>query len=182
MAIPFHSGDDTPPAEVCMPETLAALGPLLCLHDSADPHLLAGWTRAVRLVASVQLHSDGPTESLCFFDARGQGCWCLQRLPDSDFHAWERLVATLPLATHPLATSCRRWEKRSARPAWRACALRLHALPGTSGGARLAAADVSLSPLGQACARRLAGAASAMDPLSWASGSPRQGHPHALPG
>lgn len=161
MPLPFPACGDIPPAEVCVPETLAALGPLLCLHDSADPHLLAGWTRAVRMAASVRLDSDGPAESLCFFDAAGRGCWCLQRLPDSDFHAWERLVVTLPITTDPLAPSRIRWGKRSASPAWRACALRLHALPGTRGGARLAAADVSLSPLGQACALRLAGAASA---------------------
>jgi len=173
MAILFHSSDGTPASSVCTPETLVALGPLLCLHDSADPHLLAGWTRAVSMAASVRLDSDGPTESLCFFDARGHVCWCLQRLPDSDFHAWERLMMVLPTATDALLASNSRRGKRSARPAWRACALRLHALPGTRGGARLAAADVSLSPLGQACARRLAGAALAMDLSLPARGWPR---------
>jgi hypothetical protein len=170
--MPFPARTVPSPATVCPPETLAALGPLLCLHDSADPHLLAGWTRAVRVAASVSLDSDGPTESLCFFDAQGRGCWCLQRLPDSDFHAWERLMSALPIAANPWAATRLRSEKRSAHPAWRACALRLHALPGTRGGARLAAADVSLSPLGQVCARRLAGAASTL-----ALSLPRPGWP-----
>jgi len=159
MAIPFPACGALPPAEVCVPETLAALGPLLCLHASADPHLLAGWTRAVRMAASVRLDSDGPSESLCFFDAQGRGCWCLQRLPDSDFHAWEKLVVTLPLTADPALAIAVRSGKRRASPAWRACALRLYALPGAHGGAKLAAADVNLSPLGRACARRLAGAA-----------------------
>lgn len=175
--MPFPDRDDLPPAHVCLPETLASLGPLLCLHDSTDPHLLAGWTRAVRMAASVRLDSDGPTESLCFFDAHGRGCWCLQRLPDSDFHAWERLVETLPLVADSTAAMAPRWARRSALPAWRACALRLHALPGTGGGARLAAADVRLSPLGEACARRLAGATFAAGPSLFAPRPPRHARP-----
>ena len=80
------------------PEKLAALGPLLCLHASCDPHLLSGWTRAIASFAWATLDTHGPCEGICFVDADGACCWQLQRLPDSDFLGWDRLLASLPSA------------------------------------------------------------------------------------
>lgn len=141
----------------CPPEALSALGPLLCLHGAADPHLLSGWSRAHRLLAQVRLDSDGPSEALHFYDAAGSGCWRLYLLPDSDFHAWERLLSSLPVAAEPAASWRRLWPaKRSAAPQWHACALRLHAIADANGAPRLAATDVGLSRWGQACALRIA--------------------------
>ncbi|MBP6626836.1 MAG: Hemin transport protein [Arenimonas sp.] len=164
----------------CPMPALVALGPLLCLHHAADPHLLSGWRRARRLVAQVQLDSDGPCEALRFYDESGQCCWRLHLLPDSDFHAWELLLSRLPVlpevrhgaALGPLAV-------RGLRARWRASALRLHAVAGSgiAAPARLAATDVELSPLGQACARRIAresGAFAAPGPgtPAWDAASP----------
>ena len=152
----------------CTPEALAELGPLLCLHDATDPHLLSGWSRAVRVMATISLDSDGPCESLRFFDASGQGCWRLHLLPDSDCHAWERLLSRLPVQADPGQPRTGRafgW-KHAATPQWRACALRLHALPESRDRTRLAATDVRLSNLGRSCAQRLirqAGAAPGID-------------------
>ena len=142
----------------CPVEALAALGPLLCLHAPSDPHPLTGWRRARHVRAQVRLDSDGPHEALHFFDADGRDCWRLYLLPDSDFHAWERLLATLPVRVEGPVAGCGFWRgKRSALPHWQACALRLHAVSGTAtGGIQLAAADVVLSPLGRSCAQRLA--------------------------
>lgn len=152
----------------CTPEALSALGPLLCLHDAADPHVMSGWSRAVRVHAAISLDSDGPCESLCFFDSDGVACWRLHLLPDSDCHAWEHLLGRLPVE----ADRTRTWSLRSlgwkhaATPRWRACALRLHSLPEERSPARLAATDVRLSALGRSCAQRLirqAGAAAGID-------------------
>lgn len=140
-----------------MNEALGALGPLLCLHAPADPHLLSGWRRACTVRAHVRLDSDGPHEALHFFDTDGVGCWRLYLLPDSDFHAWERLLATLPVHVDGVASGRRFWRsKRMALPQWHACALRLHAVSDSAGGIQLATADVVLSPLGRACAQRIA--------------------------
>jgi hypothetical protein len=159
---PSPDGPPFSPLLACTPTALAALGPLLCLHVDGDPHLLSGWRRARSLIASVHLDSDGPCEALRFFDATGVCCWQLHLLPDSDFHAWERLLARLPTAdAAPLPRAdAWTWRRRPA-PHWRACALRLHALDG--GPSRLlAAADTRLSPLGHACAGRIARRASAV--------------------
>ncbi|MFY2763746.1 Hemin transport protein [Arenimonas sp. MALMAid1274] len=146
-----------PGLSACTPEALSALGPLLCLHDAADPHLLSGWTRAVRVHAAIRLDSDGPCESLHFYDACGQACWRLHLLPDSDCHAWEHLLARLPVHTDGDAAPRTGLfgRKHAAAPRWRACALRLHALPEERSPLRLAATDVRLSPLGRGCAQRL---------------------------
>ena len=155
----------------CTVEALGALGPLLCLHAPADPHLLTGWRRARALCAHVRLDSDGPHEALHFLDAAGRDCWRLYLLPDSDFHAWERLLTTLPVQVDASGTQ-RFWRpKRSLLPHWQACALRLHAVSDAGGGVGLATAEAVLSPLGRACAQRIADgnsrSAPAMDP-DWA--------------
>lgn len=152
----------------CTPEALSALGPLLCLHDSACPHLLSGWSRAVRVHASIRLDSDGPCESLQFFDAQDHACWRLHLLPDSDFLAWEHLLARLPVEHDRPGKGwlqCLGWH-RATLPRWRACALRLHSLPEERSRARLAATEVRLSTLGLSCAQRLiaqAGASPGLD-------------------
>lgn len=140
------------------PEKLAALGPLLCLHASSDPHLLSGWTRATHCHASVTLDSQGPCEGICFLDASGACCWRLQRLPDSDFLGWEQLLSLLPASSDVLAPRpdwLRHWPACVSKR-WRGCAVRLHALPEMPGSARLAATDVRLSSLGEDCAFLLA--------------------------
>lgn len=139
------------------PRALADLGPVLCLHAAGDPHPLAGWARARRVAARVRLDSEGPDEALCFFDADGRCCWRLHVLPDSDFLAWSRLLEALPRdADGDQAPAWFERCRRAVRPRWRACALRLHAIPDTRGALRLAAADVDLSPLGEDWARRVA--------------------------
>jgi hypothetical protein len=160
---PSPSIDGLPiaPSFACTPTALAALGPLLCLHVDGDSHLLDGWRRATTLLASVHLDNDGPCEALRFFDDRGECCWQLHLLPDSDFHAWENLLARLPATDALPVPRAGAWSwRRQPAPRWRACALRLHALEaGTS--RRLAVADTRLSPLGQVCANRIAHSAGA---------------------
>ena len=130
-------------------------------------------SRAVRLTALIRLDSDGPWEALRFFDAAGACCWCLHLLPDSDFHAWERLLECLPVEADRAASLCASaWPwKRAAQSRWRACALRLHALSEGRGSTRLAATDVRLSKLGRSCAQRItrqAGASAGLEaPASW---------------
>jgi len=139
------------------PRALSALGPVLCLHAAGDPHPLAGWSRARRVAARVRVDSDGPDESLCFFDDDGRCCWRLHVLPDSDFLAWARLLDALPRDAG--GDDIPAWFercRRAVRRRWRACALRLHAIPDTRGALRLAAAEVDLSPLGEDWARRVA--------------------------
>lgn len=137
--------------------SLCALGPVLCLQAARDPHPLSGWSRARFAAACVQLDADGPRESVCFFTAEGEACWQLHLLPDSDFLAWSQLLEQLP-SLHGEARQPSYWLARCrqvVRPAWRACALRLHLIPECSGDAALAAADVRLSPLGKDRARRI---------------------------
>lgn len=139
------------------PRALCELGPVLCLHAAGDPHPLSGWSRARWAAACIRLDADGPCESLCFYADDGEPCWQLHLLPDSDFLAWSRLLEQLPgeppapSTANGLLARCR----RMVRPAWRACALRLHAVPGCPGEAALAAAEVRLSPLGEQRARRI---------------------------
>jgi hypothetical protein len=153
-----HSVDATAVGiHACTAEALGALGPLLCLHAPGDPHLLTGWARARSLRAHVRLDSDGPHEALHFFDSHGLDCWRLYLLPDSDFHAWERLLSTLPVQIDGATAPRRFWPaKRAAQRHWQACALRLHTVADAGGGSRLATADVTLSSLGRICAQRIA--------------------------
>ncbi|HDX0915033.1 TPA: Hemin transport protein, partial [Stenotrophomonas maltophilia] len=77
------------------PAQLATLGTVLCLYH-ADGNELGGWRQAVRVHACQGVDSEGLRESLCFLDGRGRCVWRLYLLPDSDFLAWDRLVAALP--------------------------------------------------------------------------------------
>ncbi|TNJ33021.1 Hemin transport protein [Arenimonas terrae] len=173
---PLLAANPSVPATVvgihrCPVELLGALGPVLCLHAPSDPHPLTGWRRARKVRAQVRLDSDGPHEALHFLDADGRDCWRLYLLPDSDFHAWERLLASLPVHVDGPHAGQGRWRgKRSVLPHWQACALRLHPVPEPAGGIQLAAAEVLLSPLGRSRVQRLADQRSRGhpdDPSAW---------------
>lgn len=150
------------------PQQLAALGAVVCLYPVEAGGELGGWTQAVRAEIGSDLDSDGLREHLLFYDRDDRCCWQLHLLPDSDFLAWERLAARLPVcAAAPRAEriGARLWSRLAHRlrgERWRASALRLHALHGGPGfGAfapppGLAASVASLSMLGAAAARRIA--------------------------
>jgi hypothetical protein len=121
---------------------------------ATDPHPLAGWARARQLFAQVRIDTDGPSESLCFLDQAGACCWQLHRLPDSDFLAWDKLLAQLPLAVDTSPSRPPRPLVRCAMPRWQCCPMRLHALHDTA-PMGLAASQPPLSTLGQVCALRL---------------------------
>lgn len=147
----------------CTPEALAALGPLLCLYRAVEPNALSGWTWAESVRALVSVESGGPREALAFFDADQRTCWQLHRLPDSDYLAWEQVVQCLDRQTS-VAPPRLSWrmpvlspiQRAIGSPLWRACALRLHAVPGLRSRFRLAAGDVALSDAGQRAAVAIA--------------------------
>lgn len=155
------------------PRQLAALGTVLCLYRPQHGSELSGWAQAVRVEARMGLESDGLRESLVFLDSEGRCCWHLWLLPDSDFLAWDRLTAGLPSRDACAAQGGvgeRLWQ-RLARcltgESWRACALRLHALPQPLAGPLLAASPAPLSALGLSTARDIARAEGAdMETLS----------------
>lgn len=152
--VPFPNGGGLP-----HPQQLAALGTVLCLYRPQHGSELAGWMQASRVEVHAGLDSDGLRESLLFFDRSGRCCWRLWLLPDSDFLAWDRMVATLP--DHRAASSAagigeRLWSRLANKltgDAWRACALRLHAMQDTSVPPVLAASLTTLSSLGATTAR-----------------------------
>lgn len=142
------------------PRQLAELGAVLCFHRGGE---LEGWSQAVAAACARALDSDGLHETLQFFDGEGRCCWRLQLLPDTDFWAWEQVVAGLPdrLASDPALGLGERLWRRVARclggPDWRASVLRLHALPGgpDCAGMLLAASLPSLSACGEEVAARI---------------------------
>ncbi len=155
------------------PRQLAALGTVLCLYRPQHGSELSGWAQAVRVEVRIGVESDGLRESLMFFDREGRCCWQLWLLPDSDFLAWDRLAASLPSHDAGAAQAGigeRLWQRLARRLTgehWRACALRLHALPQALSAPLLAASQAPLSPLGAATARDIARAEGAeMEHLS----------------
>lgn len=91
---------------------LCGLGPVLCLYDDAAqvasvrlaPGAPLPWQRelvgllgARRLQPVASLDNEGPQEGLWFLDADGRPRFGLCLLPDSDYLAWERFLATLPV-------------------------------------------------------------------------------------
>jgi hypothetical protein len=144
------------------PRLLAALGTVLCLYRPQYGGELAGWAQAVHAEVRAGVDSDGLRESLLFFDGEGRCCWRLYLLPDSDFLAWDRLLATLPLCREtPNGSGIgeRLWRRLAGRlrgEQWNASALRLHLLPAFGAPRTLAASPISVSPLGAAIARRIA--------------------------
>lgn len=155
------------------PRQLAALGTVLCLYRPQYGSELSGWAQAVRVEARIGVESDGLRESLMFFDREGRCCWHLWLLPDSDFVAWDRLAASLPnhdACALQAGIGERLWQRLARRLTgenWRACALRLHALPQPLATPLLAASLAPLSVLGAATARDIARAEGAeMEHLS----------------
>jgi hypothetical protein len=122
---------------------LAALGTVLCLYR-ADQNELAGWQDAVAVHACQGLDSDGVR---------------LYLLPETDFLAWDRLVAGLSTRTassDDANVGERLWRRLAGSLGgrrWRMCAARLHAI---GQGRSLAASLAPLSSLGAATARRIA--------------------------
>jgi hypothetical protein len=80
-------------------QALASLGPLVCLHRRSDQRQLAidagPLLAGLRLQVLAEIDSSGPREALRFVDAHGVAVCQLCLLPDSDFLAWERLLALL---------------------------------------------------------------------------------------
>ncbi|MFZ5638447.1 MAG: Hemin transport protein [Pseudomonadota bacterium] len=140
---------------------LAALGTVLCVYARRYGGELGGWSRATGAELRCGIDSDGWHECLHFRDREGDCCWRLYLLPDSDFLAWERLQARLPVVEAKPATgdaiSGRLWRRLSARVGvapWQSSVIRLHAL-----GRRrtlLAASPAPISPLGADMLQRLA--------------------------
>ena len=149
------------------PRQLAGLGALLCLYRNGQGSELAGWAQAARVCARAGLDSDGLRESLHFFDAAGRCCWQLYLLPDSDFLAWDRLLARLPEEDDCASSEGvgeRLWRRLAGRlrgDQWRAAVLNLHAVRREDGREVLAASLASLSHLGASTARAIAHAKSA---------------------
>lgn len=146
------------------PQQLAALGTVLCLYRNQAGSELDGWSQAARASSHSALDSDGLCESLQLFDRDDLCCWRLYLLPDTDFLAWERLLADVPgQSTHESAPGIReRLWRRVARhlggPMWRANVLRFHAPPagpGFAGQSLLAASLPRLSACGAEVARRI---------------------------
>ena len=140
---------------------LAALGPVLCLYRVEHSSELAGWQHAVRVEVRTGVGSDGLDERLLFFDAQGRCCWRLCLLPDSDFVAWDRLAASLPVGrdTDAGGLAERLWRRLSGcllGGQWRACVLHLHAVSQPAALPVLAVSLPSMSALGTATAQRIA--------------------------
>ena len=159
---------DAMAAPLPRPSQLAALGTVLCLYRAQSGGELSGWAQAACAERGGGVDSDGFREHLLFHDHDGRPCWRLYLLPDSDFLAWERLAATLPIHAGVVREDGigeRLWSRLAARlrgERWEASVLRLHALrcsPGFGWSAEppvLAASLVTPSPLGAAAARRIA--------------------------
>jgi hypothetical protein len=165
---PSPSNSSAMPAPLPRPSQLAALGTVLCLYRAQSGGELSGWAQAVRAERGGGVDSDGLREHLLFHDRDGRPCWRLYLLPDSDFLAWERVAASLPVhagAVREDGIGERLWSRLANRlrgDRWEASVLRLHALhcsPGFGSGAEspvLAASLVAPSSLGAAAARRIA--------------------------
>ena len=143
-------------------QQLAALGTVLCLYRPQHGSEISGWAHAVRVESRAGVDSDGLRESLVFFDGEGRCCWRLYLLPDSDFLAWDRLLASLPCRDDTEAATGvaeRMWRRLAGRlrgEQWQACILKFHALPAAVAQPVLAASLAAVSPLGAATAQRIA--------------------------
>ncbi len=143
-------------------QQLAALDAVLCLYCAQDGSELSGWAQAVRVESRAGVDSDGLRESLAFFDREGRCCWRLYLLPDSDFVAWDHLLALLSSREEAEAATSvgeRLWRRLAGRllgGQWQARVLRLHVVPAEAGRPILAASLATVSPLGAAAAQRIA--------------------------
>jgi len=155
--VPRNGSSELPRAQ-----QLAALGTVLCLYHPRRGSELSGWVQAVRAESRAGMDSDGLRESVAFFDSESRCCWRLYLLPDSDFVAWDRLLASLPGNDDmgkARSLDERLWRRLAARlrgGQCHACILRLHALPAPMMAPVLAASLATLSPFGIATARRIA--------------------------
>ncbi|UWX03418.1 Hemin transport protein [Pseudoxanthomonas sp. NC8] len=140
------------------PSQLAGLGTVLCLYRSRRGSELAGWMQAVRAESTTSSSNEGLQECLSFVDLRGQCCWRLFLLPDSDFLAWDMLAATFPAhdAASRGAGLWRRLVRRMDGNGWRFRVLRLHVLVSGSTSQTLVASPAPVSALGATTARRIA--------------------------
>ena len=143
-------------------QQLAALGVVLCLYRPQLGSELSGWAQATKVESRTGVDSDGLRESLLFFDSQGSCCWRLYLLPDSDFLAWDRLLASLPCrddAEAPVGVGERLWRRLAGRlrgEQWQARVLRLHAVPAPVAAPVLAGSPAQVSALGAATAHRIA--------------------------
>ena len=143
-------------------QQLAALGTVLCLYRPQQGGELSGWAQAARVESRTGVDSDGLRESLLFFDAEGRCCWRLYLLPDSDFLAWDRLLASLPCRDEieaSIGVGERLWRRLAGRlhgEHWQARILTLHAVSAAVAQPVLAASLAAVSPLGAATAQRIA--------------------------
>lgn len=155
------------PGALPAPRQLADVGAVLCLHRADQGSELGGWAQATRVAVHSGLDSDGLREALHFFDAQGRCCWQVYLLPDSDFLAWDRLLARLPqdgASDAGAGVGERLWRRLAGRlrgDQWRASVLQLHAVRREDGQEVLAASLASLSLLGAATARAIARAEAA---------------------
>lgn len=147
---------------VPLPQQLAALGTVLCLYRPHQRNGLAGWVQAVRVEARTGMDSDGLRESLVFFDAQDRCCWRLYLLPDSDFLAWDRLLASLFCHEEVEPSSGvgeRLWRRLAGRlrgEQWQARIVHLRSFAATLSAASLLARQPAVSSLGADIARRIA--------------------------
>lgn len=169
---PSHLRVLSPPATGATPcrwqwlgDALADLGVVLYVYAQREsrtwlaPHApwparreLVGLVSAERVVASVAVDSDGPHECLRFLDDEGDTLASLWLLPDSDFLAWETLLAALP------GEAIVRERGRREVPLRTSSARVLRLQRARVGGVELldAQTPARLSVLGLASARRLA--------------------------
>ena len=149
----------TAPQAMPTPAQLASLGPVLCLSRVQPGGALAGWAQAARSEVACDVEREGPCEAIHFVDARERPCWRLYLLPDSDFLAWDALIAGLRRRADRTWHAARghRLERRLHAERWSATVLCLrttwsHADAGTA----LAADRSSISSLGMSIALRIA--------------------------
>ncbi|WP_108143350.1 Hemin transport protein [Stenotrophomonas panacihumi] len=157
-ALRWRGPGDLPAPGMPHPGQLAALGIVLCLYRPALGPELEGWRRARAIAACQQLDSDGLHERLEFFDTQGHCCWQLCLLPDSDFLAWDRLLAGVPALAEANGGGVaeRLWRRLANRlrggESWHGTVLRLRAAGPL--GMTLAAQAATPSALGLQVARR----------------------------
>ena len=142
-------------------DSLASVGPLLCLYPQSWRSELAAWRGAHDVCAESCVDDEGVRESLRFLDSAGRSCMRLFLLPDSDYCAWEDLRARLPcVASERRADVCRPcialkrcFEGWLGCGGWAASFLRVEPARGVEGAAL---GWVAVSDIGRDIARRIA--------------------------
>jgi hypothetical protein len=179
--------DATLPRIASVLANLPALGDVLCEVRPAPAlpeHALARWravvgnalplpdhpwlhgiARVAALRAAVDIDSDGPRECLEFLDMRGAALMRVWLLPDSDYCAWDYLLArhAVPVASASIGASHHegwmgRHHWRIGLRRWQAAVVRFR-LERVAGLNLLGMSPVPASALARQCAKRLAGEA-----------------------